>query len=388
MRPMSEALRAGWAWWRCRLLRGPGDVALSLAALGLIALVAVPLLRWTLAEADWSVVGANLHLFLVGSYPAEELWRVWIVLWLLLGWAGFSSAGWRWDRDARVWAALGALAAALISALAEDTRPLFCAGALAAGHGLARRWRPGARLLLLLWGAFAAITLLLLGGIEGSAGLPPVPSQRWGGFLLTALITGVGIIVSFPLGVALALGRRSRLTIIRAFSIAYIELIRGVPLIAVLFMGQLLIPLFLPPAWAIDNLIRVMIAVVLFSAAYMAENVRGGLQAVPRGQIEAAQALGLGPAHTTFLIVLPQALRHVIPAIVGQCIALFKDTSLVTIIGLVDFLAAGQASFAQAEFAGREAEVYAFVAAIYWVFSFAFSRVSRRLELRLGVGER
>ena len=153
-------------------------------------------------------------------------------------------------------------------------------------------------------------------------------------------------------------------------------------------MGQLVIPLFLPPGWAIDNLIRVMAAVVIFSSAYMAENVRGGLQSVPAGQLEAAKALGLGVTATTFLIVLPQALRNVIPAIVGQCIALFKDTSLVTIIGLIDFLSAGQASIAQAAFAGREAEVYAFVAAVYWMFSFTFSQASRRLERQLGVGER
>jgi general L-amino acid transport system permease protein len=385
---MVDSLQRGWIWARRNVFRGPGDVALTLGALMLIVFAGLPLLRWVFLEARWAVVGANLHLFLVGSYPPEALWRVWAVVWALLACVGLSSARLRWTREARRGALAGLFAVVVLAALAESAGPLIAAAAFAGGHALVRWRRPGARALLAVWAAYAALTLLLLGGIEDSAWLPAVPTQRWGGFLLTALITAVGILVSFPLGVALALGRRGNLPIIRGFCIAYIELIRGVPLITVLFMGQLLIPLFLPPGWAIDNLIRVMAAVIIFSSAYMAENVRGGLQAVPRGQIEAAQALGLNAVQTTFLVVLPQALRHVIPAIVGQCIALFKDTSLVTIIGLIDFLAAGQASFAQAEFAGREAEVYLFVAAVYWMFSFAFSHTSRRLEARLGVGER
>ena len=387
-----------YRWVRRNLFRNPIDGLLTLAGLGLVLLLGVPLAQWIFAAAEWRVILANRHLLLVGPYPAEELWRVWAIFLLLLALAGLTLGVFsRWGR--RSWSVAGLALFMILLAGGFDfytgAKPWGPASALAAGWGLwvggyllARGFPMIAKGLIPGWGLFAVATLVLLSGFEGSAWLPAVSTNRWGGFLLTALLTAVGIVASFPLGVVLALGRRSRLPVIRWFCIGYIELVRGVPLITVLFMGQLLIPLFLPPEWVVDNLIRVMIAVTGFSAAYMAENVRGGLQSVPHGQIEAAQALGLGVTLITFTIVLPQALRNVIPAIVGQCIALFKDTSLVTIIGLIDFLSAGQASFAQAEFAGREAEVYLFIAAVYWLFSFTFSRFSVRLERRLGVGER
>ncbi len=395
---MESTVLPVYRWVRRNLFRNPFDGLLTVAGLGLLLLLGVPLARWAFAAAEWQVIVANRHLLLVGPYPAGELWRVWAIFLLLLALGGLTLGIFsRWGR--RSWSAAGLALIVIVLAggmdLISGGRPGGPTPALVAGWGLlvggyllARSLPVIAKGLVPGWGLFAVATLVLLSGFEGSAWLPVVSTNRWGGFLLTALLTTVGIVASFPLGVALALGRRGRLPVIRWFCIGYIELVRGVPLISVLFMGQLLIPLFLPPEWVVDNLIRVMIAVAGFSAAYMAENVRGGLQSVPQGQIEAAQALGLGATLITFTIVLPQALRNVIPAIVGQCIALFKDTSLVAIIGLVDFLSAGQASFAQAEFAGREAEVYLFIAAVYWLFSFTFSRFSVRLERRLGVGER
>jgi general L-amino acid transport system permease protein len=186
----------------------------------------------------------------------------------------------------------------------------------------------------------------------------------------------------------LALGRRSELPVVRWFSVGYIELVRGVPLITILFMAQLILPLFLPAGLTIDRVLRAMVAITLFSAAYLAENVRGGLQAIPKGQFEAANALGLNGLQTMFFIVMPQALRLIIPILVGQFIALFKDTALVSIVGLLDVVGIGRTVLAQPEFLGLQREVYAFISLLYWVLSYAMSYVSQRLEVSLGVGER
>jgi general L-amino acid transport system permease protein len=202
--------------------------------------------------------------------------------------------------------------------------------------------------------------------------------------MLTLLLAISGIVLSFPIGVALALGRRSRLPIIRIFCVAYIELIRGVPLVTVLYMGSLLLPLFLPGGESVDQFVRAMVAVTLFSAAYLAENVRGGLQALPAGQTEAARALGLNVVQTTFLITLPQALRAIVPLLVGQSIGLFKDTSLVVIVGLIDLLGAAQNVVGQPDWLGTPGgvwrETFLVIAALYWIFSFTMSRVSKRIE--------
>jgi general L-amino acid transport system permease protein len=194
---------------------------------------------------------------------------------------------------------------------------------------------------------------------------------------------------ALPLGVLLALGRRSRLPIVRYFSIGYIELIRGVPLVTILFMANLLVPLFLPlDMQPPDTVIRVMIGFIIFEAAYQAENVRGGLQAIHRGQYEAAQALGLNGALTTALIILPQALRAVIPALFNSCMSLFKDTSLASIVGLFEILRIARSVLAQSEWLGTHREVFLFAFIIYLIFSLAFSYGSRRLEEALGVGRR
>jgi general L-amino acid transport system permease protein len=229
----------------------------------------------------------------------------------------------------------------------------------------------------------------LLSGFKGISWLPKVESGLWGGLLLTFLLALIGIVASFPIGVLLALGRRSSLPVVKIMCILFIELVRGVPLVTILFMASIILPLFLPEGVRIDRVLRAMTGMTLFAAAYMAENVRGGLQAVSRGQEEAAKALGLTGFQTMAFIILPQALRAVIPAIVGQFIALFMDTTLAVIVGLVELLAVGKTVLqSNPDWLLLDMEVFVFIAAIFWVFTFSMSYASRRLETALGVGER
>jgi general L-amino acid transport system permease protein len=245
------------------------------------------------------------------------------------------------------------------------------------------------RLIISLWLLYFPVLILILRGSALAGGvLPVVTTNLWGGLLLTFLLTVVGILVSFPLGVLLALGRRSPLAIIRWVSIGYIELVRGVPLVTILFMAQIMLPLFLPAGMTVDRVLRAMVGIILFTAAYQAENIRGGLQAIPYGQYEAAHALGLSGLQTTLFIILPQAIRNVIPVLVGQFIALYKDTSLVAIVGLLDLLGIAKSIVSQPQFIGLQREAYLFVTLIYWVFSYLMAYLSQRLEVALGVGER
>jgi general L-amino acid transport system permease protein len=230
-----------------------------------------------------------------------------------------------------------------------------------------------------LWMILPIIFWILVAGI-GVASMPFTDVSRWGGLLLTMILAAVGIVVSFPLGVLLALGRRSDLPVVRGVSTVYIEMVRGVPLITVLFMAQLLVPLINPDLAEVESIYRAMVGITLFSAAYLAENVRGGLQAVPPGQEEAAKALGLNPVLVLWFITLPQALRLVIPALVGQFISLFKDTSLVAIVGLIDFTGVARNVTGQTEFNGLQTETYVFLALIYFTFCYTMGVISRRIE--------
>ena len=214
-------------------------------------------------------------------------------------------------------------------------------------------------------------------------GIRNASTANWGGLTLTLLLAVSGIVLCFPLGVILALGRRSKLPVFRGLSIAYIELIRGVPLIAILFMGQVLIPLFLPEGVRPDRVVRAIIGLTIFSSAYLAENVRAGLQAVPQGQTEAAQSLGLNKPLTMALIVMPQALKIAIPAIVGQFISLFQDTTLLGIVGLVELLGITKGLLANSKYLGDYAQAYLFIATIYWIFCYAMSFGSRKVEAAL-----
>lgn len=375
-------------WLRKNLFSTWYNALLTLVCGWIIYLVVGGTLRWALTEAEWRVVTANLRLFMVGPYPASQLWRPALsvmVVSLLLG------LSWGvWGGVMRQFA-LGLAAAFVVLVLLPFDTPVrlwFLANlaVLGGGYLLGRRTLP--RWALIAWLASFPITMLIIAGVGKGGPLPGVSTQLWGGLLLTFILTIVGIGASFPIGVLLALGRRSTLPAIRLFSIGLIELVRGVPLVTVLFMGSLMLPLFLPEQIRVDQVVRAMFSITIFSAAYMAENVRGGLQAIPEGQIEAAKAVGLNSFQITLLIVLPQALRKVIPAIVGQFISLFKDTSLVAIISLLDLVYIGRSVLANPEFMGLQREVFLFLALIYFVFSYAMSYASRRLEVALGVGER
>ena len=237
------------------------------------------------------------------------------------------------------------------------------------------------RLATWLWAALPVLAFLLIAGLGAEGPLRASDPQLWGGFLLTMMLTAVGIGAAFPIGIGLALGRRSSLPVVRVFSTLYIEVVRGVPLITVLFMSLLLLPLAIPDLAGPDSApYRVMVAVTLFSAAYLAENVRGGLQSLPPGQEEAGKALGLSAWQITRSITLPQALRAVIPALVGQFISLYKDTSLVAIVGLIDLTGVTNSIAGQTEFLGVRREPYIFISVIYFVFSYIMSIVSRRIE--------
>lgn len=237
-----------------------------------------------------------------------------------------------------------------------------------------------ARVFFMLF-VYPCIALVLLRG--GFFGLEPVETSQWGGLMLTLVIALVGIVGSLPLGILLALGRRSEMPVYRRLAIAFIELWRGVPLIMVLFMASVMLPLFLPRGFNFDKLLRALIGVTLFSSAYMAEVVRGGLQAIPKGQYEAAEALGLGYWKTMIFVVLPQALKKMIPGIVNTFISLFKDTTLVLVIGMFDLLGMVQTALTDPEWLGYAIEGYVFVAAVFWLFCFSMSRYSMRLERQL-----
>jgi general L-amino acid transport system permease protein len=300
-----------------------------------------------------------------------------------------------WVKAISKWIGIGLLLLPLVFALFPfaNSNRLFLVGLTLSGLAgwILGRWQPvrGSRAASIGWVAVFPLFIVIIRGLLPQGSLfPVVPSNLWGGLLLTSLLTVVGITFSFPLGVVLALGRRSDLPIIRWICITYIEFVRGVPLITILFMAQFMLPLFVPGGASVDRVVRAMVGITLFSAAYLAENVRGGLQAIPNGQYEAAHALGLSGFRTMTLIILPQALRAVIPILVGQFISLFKDTSLVAIVGLFDLLGIADAVLAQPAFIGRQAEVYLFISLIYFVFSYNMSYVSQRLEKNLGVGER
>ena len=349
----SVPLRA-WRWLRQNLFSTPLNSALTLLILYGLYLALPPLLQWAIIDADWIgssrddctsggacwvFIGVRLNQFLYGFYPVDEQWRVNL---------GF------------------ALLALLLVPLTLKRFPYK---------------RPLA--LALVFG-YPVVAYVLFHG--GWLGLPLVQTHQWGGLMLTLVLAVVGIVLALPFGVLLALGRRSEMPVIRAACITYIEIWRGVPLITVLFMASVMLPLFFPGDVTVDKLLRAMIGIVLFQSAYMAEVVRGGLQAIPKGQYEAAEALGLGYWQSMRLVILPQALRLVIPGIVNTFIALFKDTTLVLIIGLFDLLGIVQQAFTDPKWLGYSVEGYVFAGLVYWVFCFGMSRYSQALERELNRG--
>jgi general L-amino acid transport system permease protein len=349
--PLGE--RGVIAWVRHNLLSSPFNIFFTLLGIAVLAMLIPPFVQWALLDADffgssksdctgdgacWVFIAEKLKMFIYGFYPEGELWRANLTIALAVG----------------------------TIALLQFTQ--------------GQKLKIAAIVLLPI-----VATFLLSGGVFG---LAHVETHQWGGLLLTLVIATVGIVLSFPIGVLLALGRQSRLPIIKTLSVFYIELIRGVPLITVLFMASVVLPLFFPEGIDFDKLVRALIGITLFQAAYIAENIRGGLQAIPTGQYEAADALGLGYWQKMRLVILPQAIKVAIPNLVGSFISLFKDTSLVMIIGLFDLLAMVQLTANDRDWLGLETEGYVFVAFIFWIFTFSMSFFSKRLEKKLDTNNR
>jgi general L-amino acid transport system permease protein len=351
----SRSRRAGSGraigWLRANLFPSIPSTIISLLLIFLLAKACVSLVQWGYWNAIWTVpgnqtgacrairgVGAcwavipeKYRFILFGTYPFDQQWRP---------------------------------ALAILTFIA-----LFL---------LSSRQRWWRRELVLVWvAALVVIGLLMWGGIFG---LPYVSQDRWGGLPVTLVLATFGLAFGFPLGIVVALGRRSKLPAIRSLCVLYVELIRGVPLISLLFMASVMFPLFMPDGVNIDKLLRAQIAFVLYAGAYLAEVMRGGLQAVPRGQHEAADALGLSYWKKNGLIILPQAIRHVIPPLVNTFLAFFKDTSLVLIIGIFDLLTTAKTAIIDPAWQSFSVEIYLFVGSIYFAFCFAISRYSRRLE--------
>jgi general L-amino acid transport system permease protein len=339
-------------WIRTNLFKGWFNSLLTVITIYCLWVILPPLIRWAFIDsrwistgaecnqaggACWSVITANIRFITFGFFPYEQQWRPFVAMALLVALLFYSRNRDHWKKS------------------------------------LAYAWILG----LFIMG------LLMKGGLFG---LAPVESAQWGGLPLTLLLSVFGLTAAYPLGVVLALGRRSKMPAVKTLCIIYIEFIRGVPLISLLFMSSVVFPLFLPEGVNINNLIRAQVAIILFTAAYIAEVVRGGLQAIPRGQYEAAESLGLNYYLTMRLIVLPQALKIVIPPSVQQLISAFKDTSLVVIIALFDFLKTSMTVLNDPQWMGFSAEAYIFAALIYFLCCFFMSNYSRRLERELERG--
>ena len=348
--PITQVGVVGWI--RTNLFKGWLNSILTLITIYCLWKIVPPLIRWAFIDslwissgaecqqsdgACWSIIPANIRFITFGFFPYEQQWRPFAAMGLLVALLFYSRNRNHWKKH------------------------------------LVYAWILG----------LALMGLLMKGGIFG---LTPVESTQWGGLPLTLLLSVFGLTAAYPLGVVLALGRRSKMPVVKTLCVTYIELIRGVPLISLLFMSSVVFPLFLPEGVNINALIRAQVAIILFTAAYIAEVVRGGLQAIPRGQYEAAESLGLNYYLTMRLIVLPQALKIVIPPSVSILISAFKDTSLVVIIALFDFLKTTKTVLNDPQWMGFSAEAYIFAALIYFLCCFFMSNYSRRLERELETG--
>jgi general L-amino acid transport system permease protein len=336
-------------WIRANLFNSPLNSILTLLFLFCLYLVVPPFIKWAFIDclwsstgqqckaidgACWSVVTKNLRFMLFGFYPWDDQWRPVVSIGILIGLFYYT-------RDRRHWK----------------------------------------RRLGTIWVAGILIMGVLMHG--GILGLREVETTQWSGICLTLLLSLFGLTAAYPLGVILALGRRSRMPAIKSLSVVYIELIRGVPLISMLFMSSVMFPLFLPEGITVNKILRAQAAIILFTAAYIAEVVRGGLQGITRGQYEAAESLGLDYYLTMRLIILPQALKIVIPPSVGILISAFKDTSLVVIIGLFDLMKTTQVTLANPEWMGFSTEAFVFIAILYFMGCFSMTNFSRDLERQL-----
>ena len=340
-------------WIRENLFSTPLNVALTLLGFMVLSWIIPPFVKWAYINADfagttredctsggacWVFIRMKIDMFMYGFYPSELRWRINTVYGLFF---------------------------VLIAAFKYLKRPLV---------------------KVILAHVYFIVGFLLVHG--GFFGIEMVPTDKWGGLMLTIMVAAVGIAAAFPLGVLLALGRASHLPIIKSISVTYIEFIRGVPLITILFMSSIILPLFFPEGVTFDKLLRALIGIAMFEAAYIAENIRGGLQSIPKGQFEAADAIGLSYWQKMFLVILPQALKVAIPNLLSVAIALFQDTTLVLIIGLFDLLAMVRLSAADSYWLGYETEGYVFVTFIFWFFCYSMSNFSQKLEKRFNTNLR
>ncbi len=332
-------------WIKENLFSSPLNTIMTLMGFGFLYIIIPPLLQWAYFDANfvgttreqctgdgacWVFIKMKMDMFLYGFYPETELWRLKAIVIMFV---------------------------ALVIGL--------------------RFIKSGKVKFGIVFSYFIISLILTAGGIFG---LESVPTDKWGGLMLTIVVASVGIVFSFPIGIIVAFGRQSNLPIIRSVCVTYVEMIRGVPLITILFMSSVILPLFFPEGISFDKLLRALIGITLFQAAYVAENIRGGLQAIPKGQYEAADAIGLSYWQKMLLVILPQALKVAIPNLAGAFISLFQDTTLVLIIGLFDLLAMVRITAADSHWLGMETEGYVFVTVIFWAFCYGMSRYSNKLE--------
>ncbi|HIP29647.1 MAG TPA: amino acid ABC transporter permease [Sulfurospirillum arcachonense] len=332
-------------WLQENLFSTPSNIALTLLGAYIIYSILPPFLQWAYFDANfagdskaqctgdgacWTFVKVKMDMFMYGFYPEDQVWRLQagvVLFFLLIGFFYFSKSN---------------------------------------------------KLKIIAFTSYMIVAILLITG--GMFGLEVVETDKWGGLMLTIVVAAVGIVFSFPIGIILAFGRASELPIIKSICITYIEFIRGVPLITILFMSSVILPLFFPEGITFDKLLRALIGITLFQAAYVAEIIRGGLQSIPRGQYEAADAIGLSYWQKMLLVILPQALKVAIPNLVGAFISLFQDTTLVLIIGLLDLLSMVGVAAGDSAWLGMETEGYVFVTFVFWAFCYGMSRYSNKLE--------
>ncbi len=349
--PITETGIIGWL--KKNLFNSPFNTFITIIILFFFYKIFPPFVKWAILDstwygpatgcqggegACWAYIPNNIRFVVFGLYPQDQQWRALFAMLIMVGTVVYSR-----KRD---------------------------------------RWKAS---LIYVWLLGTVLVGILLKG--GILGLVPVESHKWGGLVLTLLLSVVGMTAAYPFGIVLALARRSKMPAIRTMSVVYIEMIRGVPLISLLFMSAVMFPLFLPEGVTINKIFRAQTAIILFTAAYIAEVVRGGLQAIPKGQYEAADALGLNYFQMMRLVILPQALKIVIPPTVGVLISAFKDTSLVAIIALYDLLRTSQSTLSDPRWMGFSTEAYIFIALIYFIFCYAMASYSRRLEDELGAGQ-
>jgi general L-amino acid transport system permease protein len=353
-RPAPSGLKGPVRWIIENLLSTPFNTALTLLGVALIFWVVPPFIQWAIIDANfagstradctgdgacWVFIKEKINIFIYGFYPETDYWRVNLSFVLFF---------------------------------------VFIAAFKYLGSTITQK--------LAIFSLYPIITYFLVSG--GLFGLETVETDKWGGLTLTLVIAAVGIVAALPIGIVLAFGRQSDLPIIRNLSIMYIEFIRGVPLISILFMASVILPLFFPEGMDFDKLLRALIGITMFQSAYIAEVVRGGLQAIPKGQYEAADSLGLSYWEKMLLVILPQALKVAIPNLVGASISLFKDTTLVLIIGLFDLLAMVHLTGSDATWLGFETEGYVFVTIIFWAFCFSLSKYGKYLEVKYNTDHR